>query len=181
MNPDYALVARKYAQAFMAVAGDTFNEHEFRCSRELKRFLRKNRALLFHFGVPLVTKDIVEQALDLLYRDFKTCAALFKQLTRLLIKHHRIVILPDVLHHLGDLYKEQSNSMFFYVISSHDLDQHQIRACEEYVAGATGKKIVSEYFVDKELIAGIRLQSDTFLWEHSVRKQLQAVQQSLIA
>ena len=55
-------------------------------------------------------------------------------------------------------------------------DKEQI---EQFLVRATGHTNIYKYKVDNALIAGVRLQSETLLWEHSIAKQLRQLEISL--
>ena len=58
------------------------------------------------------------------------------------------------------------------ISSSHDITQQDLDAIERFLVNQTGLSIIYTYAIDKKLIAGIRLQSNTLLWECSINKQL---------
>jgi F0F1-type ATP synthase delta subunit len=98
----------------------------------------------------------------------------------LLISQQRVFIFADVLHHLGDLYKIKKKSSFFHIRTSHSLSKKELGSIEQFLKEATNTQIMYEHHIDKRLIAGIRLESDTLLWEYSVNKILNRMRQSLI-
>jgi len=66
-------------------------------------------------------------------------------------------------------------------LGEHDLtarvkiDNQNLETIKKFLAHKTEKKIISDYKIDKSIVAGIRLQSSTLLWEYSVYKQCETL------
>ncbi len=178
MNPAYAPVARKYAAAFLSVAHGTFTYDDFMIIDERKELLLETRAILFYMTLPVIKPHVIDHVMDLLFGGCAT-AALLKKMTLLLLKHHRIVILPEVLHQIGDLYKKEQRLAQFTITSAQPLGAELQQKLLSYLERETGMKVVPEFGIDRSLIAGVRMQSDTVLWEHSIRKQLRTAYQAI--
>ncbi len=178
MNPTYASIARKYAAAFVNVAGAKFTHADFERVQGIAEFLVEHRALIFYFNLPLIKKQTIDQVLKKLFGGSSTEKLLYR-LVALLLEHHRAFLLPEVLHQISDLYKSEKGIAQFAVRSSHQLADDQLETAIAFLKQATNKQIMYSYQVDPQLIAGLRLQSDTLLWEHSVKKQLLGAQQAL--
>jgi F-type H+-transporting ATPase subunit delta len=179
MNPAFAPVARKYAAAFLSVAHGTFTAEDFALVDARKELLISSRAILFYLNLPIIKEPLIDRVLDLLFEKVET-AALLKKVTRLLMKHHRVIILPEVLHQICDLYKKEKGLMQFTITSAHELDADLQQQLLNYLERETGLKVMPEFAPDRSLIAGVRMQSDTLLWEHSIRKQLRNAQQAIV-
>lgn len=180
MNPTYAPLARKYAVAFLNVAGDKFDQKDLQLLETVTNFFIAHRTIVLLFNLPGAKKNTINQVLEKLFGDFHT-KELFKRLVTLLLQHHRAFLLPDVLHQISDVYKQRAGITQFQVRSSHELDERQLQGALAFLRRVTGKQVLYEYRVDAALIAGLRLQSDTLLWEHSVKKQLLSASQALRA
>jgi F0F1-type ATP synthase delta subunit len=76
---------------------------------------------------------------------------------------------------------EQKNIMHIRVSSACQLTPEQKTVIQEFMAQATKKQIIDDYEVDADLINGIRIQSNTLLWEQSVAQRLRDVKQFLLA
>ena len=99
------------------------------------------------------------------------CSSLFL----VLIKHNRSFYIPDVLLYVAQLYKKREGLLDFLIQSAHELTEQNKQVCKRFLATMTGKTIMCRSVVDKTLIAGLRLQSDEYRWEYSVRKQLESL------
>ena len=69
--------------------------------------------------------------------------------------------------------------MEFSVLSAHDLDKKELTTIQHFLEEKTKKTIIYNHKINKDLIAGIRLLSNTLLWEHSIAQQLRDAEQLL--
>ncbi len=97
---------------------------------------------------------------------------IFDRLIHLLIQDRRVVLLADILHKLSALYRDRHGIGHVLITSSHILNNEQLSGIKRFLARKTGLDIIYTHRVDRKLIAGIRLQGDSFVWEYSVRKSL---------
>lgn len=179
MNPELAGLAKKYATAFLDVAGAEFDEQELHRVVRVQEFLSRAREILFFFNLPLIEPAVGQRVMDMLFKDFKT-QHLMTKLMKLLCKQRRALLIPPVLNAVAALYRERTKSVAFVVTSSQELSGDDKKVIENFLREGTQKKVDLEYGVDKALIAGVRVQNDTLLWEYSVRKQLMMMRRSLI-
>ncbi len=167
------LLARKYAQAFLGVAGNDLSLDTIQTVASLAQALKVTKsemqrvfAVVPESAQRTVCENIVAQA---------KLPASFADLIRLLSEDKRLILLFLVFEQLVKLYKERARVMSYTITSSHPLDDAKRAAVKQFLARSTGYVIMDEYEVDKNLIAGIRMRSDTLLWEYSIDKQLKAI------
>jgi hypothetical protein len=98
-------------------------------------------------------------------------------LIKLLAAHGRISIFPDVMRHIFELYKKQNQFLFCTIKTSHELSANQKEVVATFVSKAAEKEIVFSVIIDRNLIAGIRVEGDEMVWESSVAHQLRAIEQ----
>lgn len=178
MNTE-SVLAKKYATAFLNVAGDRFDTHELERVDKLQKFLAHAHEVLFFFNLPLVEQGVAQKVLDILCKGFTT-ESLLKRLMNLVCSERRAFLIPDVLYHIASLYRERNNLVLFTVESAQELSEDDKKMLKSFLEEQTKKIVNADYTVDQTLIAGVRALSGTLLWEHSVRQQLMVLQQSLI-
>ena len=178
MNPAYSIIARKYAMAFMQTVGGSFGEQDLRKTIAIKKFLRKNRSILFFLNMPLFDKKLIDATLDTLLHGLST-RKMLERLMVIIIKQRRAAMLPDVLHHIADLYSIKSGTMHFTIKSSHELSQESLQAAGQFLEEKTGDRIMYDHHVDQNLIAGIRMMSSNLLWEYSVQQQVKRLMRTV--
>jgi F0F1-type ATP synthase delta subunit len=171
MNDYAAIVAKKYAQAFLNIVGADFSADDFKKICVLESFLKRHRAELFFLRSTAVDEQTKLVFLDRLLAPFGTHTKL-EQLAAVLARHHRLFLLSMVVGYICSLYAQQHGIEHFIIASSHELSSQECVDIVQFLKGATQHAVVYEYTQDPCLIAGIRVHSDTLLWEYSVNKQL---------
>ena len=167
-------IAKKYAQAFMAVFPKSLTLNDSSKIETAQKFLQKHKSTLLFLQLPQYDEKRKESMVSDLIGHF-SLPHVFTKLLLLLISHNRSFYIPDVLWFIIELYKEQTNSVNFSIQSAHSLDQKQIESIKQFLGRLTGKNIIATPIIDTSLIAGLRLQSNNNLWEYSVRKHIQAL------
>ena len=168
------IIARKYAKAFLNLYLDEVTSDDFNAIKHLAVFFSKHKKSLYFLSIPSIHTETKKEAIDELLKKFKLYH-IFEPLVRTLISAKRTFLIYDILKEVVLLYKQRKNIMMFNIISSHQLDDSDVKIIEKFLAIKTNKKIMSQSAIDKELVAGIRLQSDTLLWEYSIYKQCEAL------
>lgn len=98
-------------------------------------------------------------------------------LVRLLFKHDRLSLMPDVMRHFFELYKKQHQLLFCTLKTSHELTLEQKDVLATFIGRISEKEIVFSVKIDRSLIAGVRIEGDEMVWESSVARQLRAIEQ----
>jgi F-type H+-transporting ATPase subunit delta len=165
------IIAKKYAQAFLNIFIDDISMEDFHNFCDASHFFSRNKQLLFFLAWPAVHNNVKVQAMHQAFERFKLGKP-FTRLIDILSLHKRTYLVLDVLKQLCSLYKERKGIMLFTVAGSHKLANDDLEIIKQFLANVTGRDIIYNYAIDKNLIAGIRMQSDTFLWEYSINRQL---------
>ena len=177
MNSDQIVLARKYATAFLNLFIDEIGIKDFCAIVSVDHFLKSAPEIssFFKFSGMNETK---KEVIDRIFQEFKLTPVL-KRLTELLLRHQRLFLLQSILHCIKQLYKERRGIMEFSIQSSPVLTKEQITTIKNFLSAKTGCHILYEYKENKNLIAGVRVQSDNVLWERSVARRLVEVQRLL--
>ena len=172
-------VARNYAIAFLNSFIDDISLDDFQAIRTVLRFFKKHKEILSMLHLPGLAVDTKISALHKLLEGLSAPESL-KRLVTVLVEHKRIALTSDVLVRIVSLYKRRKKIASFTITSAHPLLDDELQSMQDFLAQKTGETILYDYAMDKNLIAGIRCQSETLLWEHSVRKQLHDLRRQLI-
>lgn len=174
MNGSITL-AKRYAFAYLKLFGKHLDlEASNRCE-QAAHFLEDHGAARTALKLATVIKQEDREQFRVLCEAFSLPPSLLK-LIDLLYAQKRLALLPAVLKFISVLYKEQQGFEECTISSSKPLDSMRLGVIKGFLEMLTGKKIISTHKVDPSLIAGIRAQSDTMLWEYSIRKQLNELQ-----
>jgi len=102
-----------------------------------------------------------------------------KEFIFLLLRNRVMNLLPDILKHLYIVYKKRNNLLDVTVITSHPLSDDEARKILNAIQDSLQVIIIPHFEVDTKLLAGIRIESDEYYWEHSIAKTLQALELKL--
>ncbi len=159
------LLARRYAQAIYEVMPSLIPDKLLVLADELEQ---RHSAL------------VVAQELDyaesspLLEGVFKQAGygAAFDLLVKLLIEQRRVVLLPLILRALYDLCLQKQGIMHFTIESAVPLSDEEQQSLIIFLKNKTGKEIIYTLKNNPALIAGIKLYSNTYGYEHSIQQKL---------
>lgn len=169
MNSKVTIVAKKYAQAFANIFLDTLSLQDYDNMQMAAANI--NKQVLFFLRLPVLDSSVKKNALNTLSKRFKLPSSV-QRLLHVLLHDNRLFLICDVLRYICSLYRQYKHISEFAIISSHPLTKDKIEVIKHFLVQMTRQNIMYTYKIDKELIAGIRLQSDTFLWEYSIRQRL---------
>ncbi len=167
-------IVRKYAHAYVNIFGDTLTHEDIIHGEQAADFLRTHRRVLFLLKVPLIPIEVKQRGLVQFIERFSLPSSL-QMLTKLLLRNKHAYLLADILDYIKDIYTKEHEIHAFNVVSSSELQDDQKEEIKGFLADRVRGTIIYKYAVDKKLIAGIRLQSDTLLWERSIDKQLRDI------
>ena len=167
MKKNNIILARKYATAFFDIYSDLINEKFFWKIQSAHLFLEKNlekdNDILMYFSLPGIPVSVKSQGIDLFLK--KLDLPEFKKLMMLLIKQNRVFLFNEILKSLCLIFQKKTNTILFKVTSSFSLQHSDLDILHKFLAYNTGKKIMLKHTIDKNLIAGIKMQSGSLLWE----------------
>jgi len=169
---------KRYAQAFLNVFASVVTPQMLESATALCTYLKEHRRIVFMLKLSVLDTRIKIQGLHELCEKFGLGKP-FQRLIALLQEDHRLPLLPDVLCHLEEIYREREKIYAFMVDSSIELAQEKRKSLEKSLAEQLAGTMLCTYRIDPRLIAGIRAQSTTYLWEDSIAKQLRTMQLAL--
>lgn len=160
----------KYARALLSVANDITPEQIKRIETTLP-ILRKHRQTLLYITLLHHKYEAKHGSLDVFIDRFDVIGSV-KKLIHLLLEDKRLVMLPDILQATIDLYKQDHHITSCTITSTDELPTQQKKDLETLIKKIVHGTVEAQYQTDPHLIAGMRVQTDNLLFEHSVEKQL---------
>lgn len=177
MNLEKTEIATKYAQAFLNLYGNSISLETITKLRSLITFLKNHKDYFLLFDTPLFSESLKKTSLRYVMEKYGL-AHLFDHLIDLLIQQARSSFLSVIIEQLIHVYKVRNNIAEFVIKSSYTLTQDQYQELINFIQQQVKKQLITSAMVDKQLIAGIRLESDTLLWEYSIAKQLNSIKKA---
>lgn len=172
-------VAKKYALAYMNVFGDLMTEQDYEAVKRAARSLKKNKRLIFFWRLTVIDPVIKALSVEQIGKKYLLSPSI-KKLCYLLIERSQLFLIPELFAIIEALYCQRHSIENFVITSACDLAEDEKSTIVHYLATSTQKNIAYSCAVNKNLIAGFRMQSNFFLWEYSIRKNLHLLQLSLI-
>lgn len=176
-NENRLIIAKKYAQAFINIFKKKLVFDDLKKLESFSEYLRKNRNIFVYAKLSLIDISVKKEVFDKLLSSFNL-GDFFSDLVNLLIKHNRISLLPEVLDNIIKIYKNDNNIMEFNVISSDKLTENRLNLIKTFLSNKTQKDIIIKEKIDPNLIAGLKIYSDEFEWQNSIRHQLNLLERS---
>jgi len=173
------IVAARYAAALLAVYQQPFSEEECTALEHAIRFYRTKSIILIYLQTPLFNLEQKKQALELLRKRYSV-PPIVEKIDLLLLEDARIFLLPVVYEALIRQSNIQAGRIPCTITSAGQLSDTQQHLCKQFVAGISGQKPLIEWAVDPALIAGIRFQTEDWLWEDSLDARLRSLANTLL-
>lgn len=167
------MLAKKYARAWINLFSQTLDVSLIDNIDTLSTYLHENRAALFYVQLAGIDDSRTRKNFEELLAHFQV-GHLFESLIELLLAHKRLFLLPMIFRYLYRLYLEKYNIMHFTIESAVDLSKEELVPLKLFLAKKTGKTIIFHTEIKRDLIAGLKVYSETLGFEHSIRQRLKA-------
>ncbi|MFT6765927.1 MAG: ATP synthase F1 delta subunit [Alteromonas naphthalenivorans] len=178
MNRVANTLARRYARAFLNTFSDQVIAANLKNFKKAADYLKERPHAFFLMELSLLPDKVKVDAIDTLCNTFDLPVGC-KKLCLLLIKDQRVSLLRDIFIFIVSLKEQALNIIHFDVASSHVLLETQKKEIKQFLDTHVQGTVSCNYTIDESLIAGIRLQSSSLLWEKSVKKRLASLAQAL--
>lgn len=179
MNLVAQILARRYALAYLYVFNQDISKEVLVCLKEARSFFLEHKRALYFLSLPTIAKDTKIKIMEHLFMQFKLPRSI-NRLMELIIVQKRASLWCEVLQYIIDIYQQQHQLMTVRIESSSTLSNDDIDRVKQFLARKTGNDIIYTYRVNQDLIAGIKAQSSTILWECSIAKNIRTLRLSLI-
>ena len=165
-------VSARYAQALIDAAtqeGQMEKVHEdflhvltnINESKDFRLFLKS--PVINHWHKKRIFTEIFEASISKLTLSFLI----------LLAEKKREILIESIIQNFFDLYDKQNNRLKVGISSSIELNDVVRASVIEKLTKNTGMKIIPTYSVDKNLIGGIQIKISDWVFDASVRNQLE--------
>jgi len=176
MHPD---VIKKYAQAWYTLFGKELSFTSIQNMQKAVAFLTTSKQLLFLLNYAVQEPAQVDHCIALLCQKFELPQSL-RFLFILLLQHDRIEFLLKIIEDIIALYKLEHSMIDVQIKTAHSASQDEIIMLTQFFEKRSGMKALVTHIQDSSLIAGVRIESELWLWEASVQKQLRILKQNTL-
>lgn len=173
------IVAARYASALLAIYQKPFSEIQCAALKAAIDYYHTTPMVLIYLQTPFFSDEQKKEALVLI-RNRYNFPGIVEKLDLLLLEHARIFLLPIVYAELIRQSQMLAGRIPCTVTSAVSLSGAQQQMCTQFVASVSHKTPLIEWAVDPALIAGIRFQTENWLWEDSLDARLRALATTLL-
>ena len=168
-----------YAKAFLNIYASEISSEEINSLFTAYNFLSNHQEFIFWLGVPTLPHSkkilLIDEFIEKLELPNTT-----KKLIQLLMSHKRIHLFRDVILATWHEYLRRNNMMHFMFNTSHALPFKDQKIMQQFLSDKTGKHIIYTHKINPQLIAGVRLLSQTLLWDDSIAYKLKRLETTLL-
>jgi F-type H+-transporting ATPase subunit delta len=168
-------VIRYYTKAFLNVFQDSIRETDYEHIAKAADVLSKNHRLINLLQISFLRHHEIKKTVIKKIIDDAHLPLCIEKLALLLIEAERIHLLPSILKEIIILHNKKKNIMHMRITTSHLLTPEHHTHIKDVLGTMCKNSIKGNIEVDPTLIAGIRAQSETILWESSIRKTLKVI------
>lgn len=163
----------RYAHAFFNVFQAQFTLESMHAFTQATSYLKKHQASIHLLHLAHISLSDKEKALTHVVTQLGIDPLVIRPLIKTLLTDKRIYLFIPILEQIPGLYYKHNSVEHFTLSSPQPLSTAQEVFIKEFLAQATGKKIILNSVIDRSLIAGLRILSDNVYFEKSVRACLE--------
>jgi len=168
----------KYAQTFLRIAYPEPGTAPIDTYKKLSYFFKANPGIIGLIANCPCPEQCVEELESFLVRKFELTKT-EKKLIRLLLQNHSIMLLPSIMNQLIEIEQERRGELACTVETSHEINNKSLEKLLSFFEKQTNKKILPTIMINPKLICGLRIYSETKLYDYSIKKILTTVKDKL--
>lgn len=172
-------IAKQYAKAYMIEYGSLLQSADIEAMKSAIRFFKRHHNFISLVNLLVEPDKTQNVVLDELFDHFLLAQNL-KKLINVLIVHKRLTLFAQVLQDICCLYFHANNILELTIVTATPLENDEFEKFEIFFRKLSGKITLSTVVHDPSLIAGVRMQSDLFLWEYSIAARLRNLRQKML-
>lgn len=168
-----------YASAYLNMFGDDISRSEINSITDAADFLKEHRRALFLLKVPVIDESVKRRGIKELVNRFELPSSVLR-LFDLLLEQQRASLLAKVFEAIVDQYNTRNTYEKVVISSSQTLSDEQKKQIIAFADKRFPGSKEYEFKLDARLIAGIKIMSDTMMWESSIDNYLRECAQAQI-
>ncbi|WP_025270123.1 ATP synthase F1 subunit delta [Hippea sp. KM1] len=170
-------VSIRYARALLGICIDKgLDEDEvLRALKELDAFFGENPQTLQYLATYVVPFENKERVIDQLLDDDT-----LREFLKYVVKKGRFALFRQIVEIFEELVDERKGRVKAIVKSAVELNQQQKEALKEQLSKKLNKDVEFEFFIDRDLIAGVIVQVKDVVYDGSMKTYLSNLEQRLL-
>ncbi len=179
MKYSQSVITKAYAKAYLNNYGSVLSVHDIECMKKAVLFFREHHNFMSLVNVLISGSDQKQTIVQELFEHFSLHKSLYR-LISVLKTHKKLILFGQTLQDICCLYGIRNNILEVTIFTACALSDQEIKKFESFFVKFSDKKIITTVHIDSALIAGVRMQSDFYLWEYSIASQLKKIQQNIL-
>lgn len=179
-NNKFNTIAKRYTKALLDIAGDDFELVDLFYSelKDIVNIFQSSHELPHFLSTPAVSVDEKKSVLAKLFKE-KTNPNIFNFLN-ILIEEGRIEILPTILSTFEEAKDEKEQTARVTIVSAVELYEDEKNRLIEKLEKKFSKKIIANYKIKQEILAGIIVQYGDTVIDFSLATKFKNMKKALI-
>ena len=170
---------KHYAQAYFALGKEKNKVDVFNKDMDfLFQIFQKNAQIQKFLASPMIAKQDKDNLLDKQFKPYLDIASL--GMLQVLIKKKAIAYFDEIKAAFDHLYHENQGILEGRLYTPFELSDATIKKLEKIFSDKYQKKVVFKIFIDKKVLAGMRIYIDDTLYDYSVDSKLNQVRSKLL-
>ncbi len=170
-------VATRYAEALIELAEEKNKLEEIMQNyHKLMDLLNKQEKLFKILDHPVITREEKKEIFDQLSHNMERS---IRNFLHLLVDKKRENLLTQIYHEFNRLSLEQQKRTLCHVVTSHPLEKSEKEELKKALASISQRSIELEDVVDQDIIGGIVVRIGDTVYDYSIKKQLNKLEEQL--
>jgi len=175
MMRSVAVLSRLYAHAFGGTVKDRISPDMVNKLEEWSQLWQPRAAAVAYLKLDNISAEVKERIVLDSAAAFES-AQVLQPLVHLLVQHGRLWLIGLIIKEYVAWYRLQQGIAFVRMYTVVAPTEQELADVRRWVMNKSGfRQVEIEVILDSTLLAGIRLESSSFVWEHSVRQQLRSL------
>jgi ATP synthase F1 delta subunit len=172
-------LSKKYAQAYINCYTNDITLENIKRLEKFSNFLITNQHFYAYLNIPNISYEY-KKTIILNSVEYFNLPNSIEKLLFIMFLHKRIDLLDQVIQKIIILYQNKNNIISCNVTTSHQLSNQEESCVESFIKKFFSNNAIISFSIDKKLISGIKINSDTLLWERSIAKKLNDIKNDLL-
>ncbi|OGS21167.1 MAG: ATP synthase F1 subunit delta [Elusimicrobia bacterium RIFOXYA2_FULL_39_19] len=171
-------ISKKYAKAFYPSIENNFDA-SIALLRKVHAYIFTTAQISDVFNHPFIdVKEKTALLSDFLKNNINKNAI---QCLEMLIEKRRIELLGEITDELSSIHAGKTNTENVMVETAFDLTAEEKNNLEGKIAGYLNKKVITEFIVNKKLIAGLTIKYSGNIIDNSVSSQIKDLKETMLS
>jgi F0F1-type ATP synthase delta subunit len=179
MRYSQSVCAKQYAKAYLNEFGQNLTWQDIGHMKSAIHFFRRHHNFLSLINELMYDEKSSKVVLKEFFHHFSLPESLHA-LIKVLINHVKLMLFCQVLQDICCLYAIRNDILEVTVFSATPMQPAELEPFKDFFEKLAQKKIITTLVHDPSLIAGIRMQSDLFLWQYSIAARIKKLRQNML-